>query len=39
MVIGGLLLSVVLDLAPGAAIILLGAVLFAAALLGSRRRD
>ncbi len=39
MVLGGLFLSVVLDIAPGAAIILLGAALFAAASIGSRRRD
>ena len=39
MVLGGLLLSVVLDIAPGAAIILLGVALFSAASIGSRRRD
>jgi zinc transport system permease protein len=39
MVLGGLLLSIVLDVAPGAAIILLGAALFSAASVGSRRRD
>ena len=37
MVLGGLLLAVALDVAPGAAIILLGAALFAAALLARRR--
>ncbi|HQR46344.1 MAG TPA: metal ABC transporter permease [Thermoanaerobaculia bacterium] len=39
MVLGGLALAVALDVAPGAAIILLGAALFAAALLLSRHRD
>ena len=37
-VVGGLLLSVALDVAPGAAIILVGAVLFVAALAAARLR-
>ncbi len=37
-VVGGLLLSVTIDVAPGAAIILLGAVLFVASLIAGRAR-